>query len=218
MHTLEQQVEHAPSSQHRFLLDMLPRGRKFKPLVSEYGHYQQWAIALPGSHEQQVLSELPKGAKVVHRKFKQGCFRVDERSDTNIKVHPSCKSDHEQHEVVTVGIPREPLEFLGHAIKAGHPRSVAIHLSDAVKQVLFENFARNEYELAKKRAEFLWKWSNRAKELNKEEVELHKKLPAHLQHLLRGKRLLLLREVLEDLKYPDTRRDNKWLHFAWVDD
>ena len=71
VHTLEQQVEHAPSSQHRFLLDMLPRGRKFKPLVSEYGHYQQWAIALPGLHEQQVLSELPKGAKVVHRQFKR---------------------------------------------------------------------------------------------------------------------------------------------------
>ena len=35
--TLEQQTQHAPSSQHRFLLDMLPRGRKFKPLVSEFG-------------------------------------------------------------------------------------------------------------------------------------------------------------------------------------
>ena len=171
VHTLEQQVEHAPSSQQCFLLDMLPRGRKSKPLVSEYGHYQQWAIALPV------------------RAFKRGCFRVDESSDTNIKAHPSRKSDHE-HEVVTVGIPREPLEFLGHAIEAGHSRSVAIHLSDAVRE-----FCWQRDELAKKRAEFLWKWSNRAKELNKKEVELHKKLPAHLQHLLRGKRLLLLREV-----------------------
>ena len=34
--TLEQQTQHAPSSQHRILLDMLPRGRKFKPLVSEF--------------------------------------------------------------------------------------------------------------------------------------------------------------------------------------
>ena len=37
VHTLAEQTQHAPSSQHRFLLDMLPRGRKFKPLVSEYG-------------------------------------------------------------------------------------------------------------------------------------------------------------------------------------
>jgi hypothetical protein len=32
IHDLAQQTEHAPSSQHRFLLDMLPKGRKFKPL------------------------------------------------------------------------------------------------------------------------------------------------------------------------------------------
>ena len=41
--TLEQQTQHAPSSQHRFLLDMLPKGRKFRPLVSEFGHYEKWA-------------------------------------------------------------------------------------------------------------------------------------------------------------------------------
>ena len=105
VHTLEQQVEHAPSSQHRFLLDMLPRGR----------HYQQWAIAVPGSHEHQVLSELPKGAKVVHRQFKQWHFRVDGdgSADTDTKVHSSCLSNHEQHEVITIGMPREPLEFFG---------------------------------------------------------------------------------------------------------
>ena len=93
---------------------------------------------------------------------------------------------------------------MGHAIKAGHPRSESVHLSDAVKQVLFENFAGNDYELAKRRAEFLWKWSNRAKELTKDEIALHEKLPFHLKHLLKGKRLLLLKEVLNDLKYPDS--------------
>ena len=50
---------------------------------------------------------------------------------------------------------------------------------------------------------FLWKWSKRAKELNSEEMEFHKGLAPHLQHLLKGKRLLLLKEVLEDLGYPD---------------
>jgi len=37
--TLEEQNEQAPSTQHRILLDMLPRGRKFRPLVSEFGHF-----------------------------------------------------------------------------------------------------------------------------------------------------------------------------------
>ena len=36
---LARQIEHAPSSQHRFLLDKLPKGSKFKPLIPEYGFY-----------------------------------------------------------------------------------------------------------------------------------------------------------------------------------
>ena len=49
----------------------------------------------------------------------------------------------------------------------------------------------------------MWKWSKRAKELEVDERRLHADLPPHLQHILKGKRLLLLKEVLEDLQYPD---------------
>ena len=34
-------------------------------------------------------------------------------------------------------------------------------------------------------------------------------MPEHLRHLLRGKRLLLLKEVLADLKFPDTKLFDK---------
>ena len=91
------------------------------------------------------------------------------------------------------------------AVYAGHPRFIAIHLPDAVKSVLDQNFAGDEYQLAKECASFLWKWSNRAKELASAEKQLHESLPEHLRHLLRGKRLLLLKEVLEDLQYPDPK-------------
>ena len=37
---LQQQLEETATSGHRFILGMLPRGKKFKPLVSEYGAYQ----------------------------------------------------------------------------------------------------------------------------------------------------------------------------------
>ena len=57
--------------------------------------------------------------------------------------------------------------------------------------------------LARERANFLWKWSKRAKELSNDEQRLHASLVPHLQHLLGGKRLLLLKEVLEDLEYQD---------------
>ena len=200
--TLEEQTEQAPSTQHRILLDMLPRGRKFRPLVSEFGHYEKWAVATANGPTDAVFLQLfPKGAKIVHRQFHGGSFRVDENQE--VKVHESCTPESESHEIVTVGIPREAMDFLERAVRAGHPRTVAVHLSDTVKHVLRMNFGKDDYSLAKERAAFLWKWSNRAKELAEEEKCLHASLQPHLQHLLRGKRLLLLKEVLASLNYPD---------------
>ena len=207
VHDLAQQTELAPSSQHRFLLDMLPKGRKFKPLVSEYGSYQKWAVAVHTDFsEQQFLHCFPKGTKVVHRQFYRGALRVDDVNgkDSDVQVHDSCKLEHAAYEIFTMGIPREPVDFLEKAVRAGHPRSIAIHLPQAVKDVLDENFSGDEYKLTKERANFLWKWSSRAKELAEDERRLHENMPEHLQQLLSGKRLLLMKEVLEDLKYPDT--------------
>ena len=200
--TLEQQTQHAPSSQHRFLLDMLPRGRKFKPLVSEFGHYEKWAIPLPnGPLDNVFIKPFPKGTKIVHRQFCKGVFRVDDASE--VKPHETCNAQHSNHEILTVGVPRETTDFLQRAIQAGHPRAISIHLSEAVKDVLRNNFSGDDYVLTKERASFLWKWSKRAKELEADERKLHADLPPHLQHILKGKRLLLLKEVLEDLQYPD---------------
>eukprot|EP00435_Cladocopium_sp_Y103_P069221 s1948_g32.t3 len=215
VHNLEQQTAHCPSSQHRILLDMLPRGRKFKPLVSEYGGYESWAIAVPnGPSDAQFLQPFAKGSKIVHRRYQQGLFRVDDVDTANgkqeeIKVHASCQAPHDAYEIVSVGIPREPHDFLRQAINAGHPRSIAIHLSTMVQQVLRENFGKDDYSLTKERAKFLWKWSNRAKELAAEEAELHMNMAPHLRHLLQGKRLLLLKEVLHELDYPDKELVNE---------
>ena len=199
---LEQQTQHAPSSQHRFLLGMLPRGRKFKPLVSEFGQYEKWAVPRPnGPSDEVFLKSFPKGTKIIHRLFHQGVFRVDDGCDT--KQHDACCGEHSAHEILTIGVPREAVDFLSRAVQVGHPRAISIHLSDSVKDVLRKNFSGSDYLLAKERASCLWKWSKRAKELNSEEMKFHKGLAPHLQHLLKGKRLLLLKEVLEDLGYPD---------------
>ena len=206
-HNLEEQTLHAPSTQHRILLDMLPRGRKFRPLVSEFGFYEKWAIsATHGPADSTFLQRFPKGAKIVHRQFEGGNFRVDANDDANdeVKMHESCTDCTESVEILTVGIPRDAMDFLNRAAKAGHPRTVAVHLSDMVKHVLRMNFGGDDYALAKERAAFLWKWSNRAKELAEEEKKLHASMQPHLQHLLKGKRLLLLREVLASLNYPDS--------------
>ena len=53
------------------------------------------------------------------------------------------------------------------------------------------------------RAGFMKRWLKRSLELKNEEHELHDRLPPHLKAILSGKRLLLWREILVDLGYPD---------------
>ena len=55
-------------------------------------------------------------------------------------MHESCTPESDSHEIVTVGVPREAMDFLARAVKAGHPRTVAVHLSETIKQVLRMNF------------------------------------------------------------------------------
>ena len=206
--SLVQQVELQDTTAHSFLLGALPRGKKFKPLVSEYSHYFQCVLApnnLGGIDD--MVKLFPKGAKPLHRRFsKWGEVRVDDRS--KIKLHKELSSgkleDSSQVEIVDVGIPREPLDFCKRAIEVGHPRSVAIHLSELVKDTLHQNFEAEPHHVAKLRAQFFLKWTKRAHELAKDEVEFQMRAPVHLRSLLRGKRLLLLKEILNELQYADT--------------
>lgn len=46
-------------------------------------------------------------------------------------------------------------------------------------------------------------WTNRCKELEQDEKQLHQSLEPHLQQVLQGKRLLVFQEMLNDLGYPD---------------
>ena len=57
-----------------------------------------------------------------------------------VKPHETCTSEHSMHEVLTLGVPRDAVDFLQRAVQAGHPRSISIRLSDAVKDVLRQNF------------------------------------------------------------------------------
>ncbi len=63
------------------------------------------------------------------------------------------------------------------------------------------NIAVEEVIIA--RASWLKKWIKRAQELEPEEKALHRTLPLHRQKILEGKRILLLKEIISDMKYPD---------------
>ncbi|CAK9042136.1 unnamed protein product [Durusdinium trenchii] len=62
---------------------------------------------------------------------------------------------------------------------------------------------RDPAAIARKRASFLKKWTTRPAQLTKDEEELHSSLPKHRRLILRGKRILVLKEMLAELQYPD---------------
>ena len=79
-------------------------------------------------------------------------------------------------EISSFGLPRECWDFVDRAIQVGHPRSIAIHLNEAVVQMLNDNFGKSDFGLVKLRAQFLHKWTSRAEELKHEEKKFHDKL------------------------------------------
>lgn len=104
-----------------------------------------------------------------------------------------------------VGVPKTPEDFIRDAVKKGHPRDllarVPANLKDLVKSVV----TGDQSERSSKRASFLKKWLIRSIELKEPELALKPSLPEHLRPLLAPKRLLLFKEILIDLEYPDAK-------------
>ena len=208
---------------HRWVLDMLPKGKKLKPLVSEFQSYLFFLVNTSVEPEESVFfKQQPKGARVVQRQIQWGEMRVVEVDGQKTfwwKDHATGKrfqlgdekailadeafGDRLQAELCTLGVPREPWDFVERAVAVGHPRSLSIHLSSNVMDMLKQNFSEEPYKLVKERAKFLHKWTERCKQLESQERDLHASLDEHLRGVLRGKRLLIFKEILEDLHYPD---------------
>ena len=221
---LHAQVAAVATTSKRWILDMLPKGKKLRPLVSEFQHYITFAVSPSEDPESTDIFRLyPKGTRLVHRQLQWGRVRVDgsgsfewfekesEKSKTlegglakSIRDSLNTLGEWFNAEICTLGIPRDPWDFVQRAVAVGHPRSLAIHLSQEIQSMLVENFHNDNLELVKTRAAFLMKWSNRCKALGLDEDRLHEGLESHLQHVLQGKRLLLMKEMLLDLGYPDS--------------
>ena len=221
--TLGAQLSTTTSTSHRWILDMLPKGKKLKPLVSEFQSYSFFLVN-PSQEPESApffLKQL-KGSRVVQRQLQWGKIRVVDQGNGKLFYWENNKDGKQyelgdesatlaevsqesvvQAELCTLGIPREPWDFVQRAVQAGHPRSLAIDLSGDVKEMLKQNFADEPYKIIKERATFLKQWTVRCKELEAQEQELHCSLEPHMREVLSGKRLLLFREMLLALDYPD---------------
>ena len=204
---LQEQIEVEDKNSHSFILGMLPRGKKFRQLVSEFGQYIDCYIT-PGDDRMldTFLSACPKGSRAANRRcLKWGDVRVDsiDKNFTDSKFLDANVSLDCRVEKISIGIPRCPIDFCNRSFLAGHPRSIAVHLSQQVQDALNANFFDEPHVVAKKRAVFFAKWSRRAAELRGRESEVLQSCPEHVKKIMKGKNLQLLREILVDLDYPD---------------
>ena len=191
----------------RQLFTRQPRAQKLKPLVSEFATYKSLLLAASDrTGVENFLKKLRRGARVCNRRPISGGLSVDEvrQKFPGIDVSESWKAG-VSAELVHIGIPRDPASFLEEAIKTGHPRDFLARAPIEVRNLL-QTFAKDKLEVRfAKRASFMKRWLKRSLELKHSEEDLHRKLDEHLKPLLLGKRLLLWREILEDLRYPDVQ-------------
>lgn len=94
-------------------------------------------------------------------------------------------------------------EFLEQAKQVKHPLSAERALPSILLQSLKDNINTSPSELARKRTEFVVKWTNRAKELEPEEIKLKASMDGQVAQAMKGKRLCLFREMLCHYNYPD---------------
>ena len=190
---LSQQLEHDPTVGKRQIFTTQPRQQKLRPAISEFGYFMQLALTVSDAPSNFLETMCPKGSKVVSRHVQRG-FQRDVFLATKNAAVVNHIGEGEVFEVVKVGVPREPQQFITAAVELGHPRFLLARVSkDALGAV--NGLLGDAANLSLQRSKFLKRLLQRANELRQQEAELHDNLPVHLKKVLEGKRILRLNSL-----------------------
>ena len=193
-------VQRQELSTARMVLGLQPR--KAPRLLPEFGYFVH--VVQPVDSVRPLQDAPPKGHLLSRHLSTWGEVQAEKRVP-NVGVQ--CKvldpQPHTKVEVFRFGIPLPPEKFLQRAVDVGHPHSFASSLEPSLKEVVDENISGDEVVLSKRRLKFVAKWTARAKELEAREAELQQSLPEHVRKILKGKRLLLWKEMIDEYDLPD---------------
>eukprot|EP00435_Cladocopium_sp_Y103_P044841 s227_g12.t1 len=112
-------------------------------------------------------------------------------------------SSQEPKTQVAFGVPWSEEGFIEEAIRRGHPANLFDGLSKCLRTAISNSASESCEAMILRRAQWFRKWTSRAFELRAEEQALHEKLPTYRQNILKGKRFLVLREMLAEMNYPE---------------
>ena len=200
---LVQQLQHDGSVGKRQIFTTQPRQQKLRPAISEFGYVLHVAVNLEEAPMFAVGNLCPKGSKILARQVEQGFKRDVFMAMVNPKMASNVQEG-ETFELLKIGVPREPQQFIEAAVALGHPRFLLARVNNEASEAI-DYLLGDAANLSLTRMAFLKKWLNRAKELQRDEAVLHSQLPDHLRSVLGGKRILLWKEILEDLGYADAK-------------
>ena len=130
------------------------------------------------------LSDCPKGSRAANRRcLKWGDVRVDsiDKNFSDSKFLDANISLNCRVEKISIGIPRSPIDFCNRSFLAGHPRSIAVHLSQQFRMLSMQIFSMSLMLLRIRGQCFL---PNGPGELRNLEV-VNPKFCVHVQNMLR---------------------------------
>ena len=185
----------------RLRLGLQPRGNALPQIVWEFDQTLDFIVPVQSSSPlDKALADLPKGARVFSRQLCQWgslqCLLDRESRPKPTILGIQLDNPPQVAELVQVGIPCSEEVFVERAAAAGHPRSLTCHVEPIVSACAKANFEEPAANLASFRVSAMKYWIGRAEALKHKEQQLHADLPEHLRPILKGKRLLLLREMM----------------------
>ena len=184
-------------------------GRKpLPPLVSEYWMIADETISKQFSHTKPLHSLPPtmeKGGEIVleaDENLKHRCVELEQQFATmpGTVVRASCRFDR-----VTkwYGVFRNPIQMVQATKYIEHPLDLQVPLPDILLRAIATVVQLGPQQVAERRAKHCADILKRIKELEQDEKDLHSKLDPQVASVLKGKNLLVWKELLRQTDYPD---------------
>ena len=172
------------------------RGRKQPALVPEYREIREVLTSVARFSDAKLdksklaveWNSVPSGSKLLRTETIRGDAGTSTSSPNN-SIEDSSKVRS------FWGIYRTPLEFLAWSKTLKHPRSGSSGLDDVLIKSVFSLLTEGCAATASRRANVFSKWVKRAVALATDEQALHESMSPDVAKLLKGKRLLLFKEM-----------------------
>lgn len=130
------------------------------------------------------------------------CFSKKSKLSAEVLVGESPKLSDFRFKVA-FGLPWEWKDFIGRACKSSHPFMQSMGVPHDVKAAVNVRVTWSAEQLSKYRTDWCRRWVTRAQALEVREREDACTRPPHVAEVTKGKRLLLMQEMLQEIEYDD---------------